>query len=395
MTGHWLERALEQRTVRVSLAVVLGLLLLWRLAHFLFGAGGRAWGYDFSAYWLAGRRVLDGAALYTQAQLSGGYLPQEPFLYLYPPLLAVLVTPLSALFADYRSAMWLWAAGGALLAGATVWLVARDAGIVRRDALVVLVATTFALAPVVFELIMGNVHLLLLALLGAAWVGLRRGSSAGDYAAGVTIAIATLIKVFPVLLVLWLVLSGRWRAVAALVFAAAATVTVTLPITGIEPWLQYPRVVMNLRPPAELSSSLAPMAALAEWIDFGLARALVVLAGLGMVIWSTRSQPAPHSFALTVMVSLLIVPAVYPHYLALAVLALLLVALYARPPALSLVAWLAVLVGGQLALIDLADPAFRTAALLATVTPVACLLVARRARYDSEASARGLARKPV
>jgi hypothetical protein len=390
--GHWLEDLLDRQWIRVSLEVILGALLVFRIGHFLAGVAGRGWGYDFAAYWLAGRNLLTGEPLYTAAQLSGGYLPQEPFAYLYPPLLATLVAPIAALFADFRAAMWVWAAGGAGLTVVATWTVARAAGIRQPRAVLLLIAATFALAPVIFELIMGNVHLLLLGLLGTAWLALRRGSVQGELLAGIAIAVASLVKVFPAVLLLWLLLTGRWRAAFAAIGAGAAIVVATLPVTGHEAWLLYPRVLANLGPPSELWSSLAPISLLAEWLDFGLARVLVVSVGLGVLIWSARRQPTPISFAVAVSVSLLIVPTLYPHYLSLMVLPLLLAAAYVRPPLLPVVAWLILLVGGQLALTDLTDPVVRAAALLAATAPLACLLLARDSRIAAGAAAERLAR---
>jgi hypothetical protein len=374
LSRHWLEDLLARQPIRVALAVALGIALLLRIAHFVAGANGAAWGYDFAAYWLAGQNLLAGEPLYSHGQLIGAYPPQQQFLYLYPPLLATIVAPLAGLFTDYRAAMWLWAGGGAVVTALVTWAIARDAGVQERRAVLLLVAAVFALPLVTFELIMGNVHLLLLGLLGTAWLGLQRQSVRGDLVAGAAISAATLVKIFPVVLLLWVFLSGRWRAGVAALVAGLAMVAVTLPFSGIDAWLDYIRVLANLGPPRDLWSSLAPSSLLAEWIDHGVARVLAASVGLVLVAWAARRKPPATGFALAVTVSLLVVPTLYPHYLALSTLPLLLAALHVRPAVLAVGAWLVLLIGGQLALLDLTDPVIRAAAFLAAVAPLVILL---------------------
>src|SRR6185503_20893551 len=121
-----------------------------------------------------------------------------------------------------------------------------------------LVAAAFAFPPVVGELVLGNVHLLLLGLLTLAWLGLRwsetrdaargeaRGDSRGEWLAGIAVGLATVIKVFPGLVVIWFLLTRRYRAAVGAVVGFAAAALATLPFTGIQPWLDYPTVLANL-----------------------------------------------------------------------------------------------------------------------------------------------------
>ena len=380
---HWLERALELRWLRVTLAVLIALALLFRVAQVLTAAAGPAWGYDFSAYWLAGRHLLAGEPIYTAGQLAGPYSPQQPFVYLYPPFLAAGLMPMAAAFSDYRVAMWLWLGIGCLVLGMSVWLLGRLAGGLSRRTLVILVGLSFALAPVGFELVMGNVHLLLLGLLAGAWLGLRASTRTGDLAAGVLIGTASVIKVFPALLVLWLFLTGRRRAALIALVASVALVLATLPIVGLQAWLDFPRVLTNLGPPPEPWSSISPTTWLSELVGFTPARIVVTVAGLALLFWSARTQTAPLSYGLAVMISILVAPTLYPHYLALAVLPLLLGLLYTRSTVGVTLAYLALFVGGQLALLGLQDPLNRIAASVGALAPLA-LLIAVGARSEQE-----------
>jgi len=76
-----------------ALAIVAALVLAFRAVQFALLTREVQWGYDFSFYWTAGRRLLDGQAIYSAAQLAGPYAPQGQDGFLYPPPFAALVTP--------------------------------------------------------------------------------------------------------------------------------------------------------------------------------------------------------------------------------------------------------------------------------------------------------------
>lgn len=378
-------RLLRQRPVQVAaLAVVAGLVLAFRALQFALLTRQIQWGYDFSAYWAAGASLLNGASPYQAHQLVGPYAPQEQYLYLYPPPLAAAVAPLSALFPnDYPAAAWLWTGLGAVLLTLSVLALWRSERLGDRFPILAgrgrwfLVAAAFAFPPVVGELVLGNVHLLLLGLFTLAWLGIRRGDQRGEWIAGLAVGAALIIKVFPGVLLVWFLLTRRYRAAVAVLVGAAALALVTLPVTGIEPWLQYPTVLANLSAPADTTDTLAPTVWLADALGFTVARVVVTVAGLAILTWAAvrerdRSQiprrgdlpmgiaaaaPAPttaRSFAVAVTVSVLIAPALYHHYLAVLVLPLVLGLASDVPLVLLAASYLLMWGGEQGALGDLA-----------------------------------------
>jgi len=350
------------RMQALVVAVVLGLVLVFRATQFAGLTGQVQWGYDFSFYWTAASHLLHGEPIYSATQLAGPYAPQGQDGFLYPPPLAAAVMPLAALFpSDYRAAAWLWNGLGAAILVASVLALHRSERIGGRYPLLagrgrwLLVGAAFAFPPVIGELVLGNVHLLLLGLLTIAWLGVRRGDSRGELLAGVAVGLAAVIKVFPAVLVLWFLLTRRWRGAAGAVVGAAAAALLALPFTGIEPWLQYPAVLANLSAPADATDTLAPTVWLAPYLGFTGARVLVTVAGLALLAWAalegaaarrpaadpqpvaaaTAHEPAAAqrpsadsttalSFAVAVTVAVLVAPAVYQHYLALLVLPLVL-----------------------------------------------------------------------
>lgn len=137
---------------------------------------------DEHAYWLAGARLAAGQALYDPSAA-----PNTPFAYWYPPPLAQVLAPVTAILsADAFSVLWtilllgcLWYLGG-------------------RNALVALALIAFL--PVAVELRVRNVHLLIAVL---AVLALRRSWAFWVPAAA--------IKMTPVLGAVYLGAAGRWK----------------------------------------------------------------------------------------------------------------------------------------------------------------------------------------
>jgi alpha-1,2-mannosyltransferase len=321
-----LRSLLEPRLQGAALAVVTVIVVAFRATQFAALTRGPQFGYDLSAYWLAGRHLLDGAPIYTAAQLAGTYAPQGQGLYLYPPIVAALFAPVAWLFPDgYTSLAWLWAALGAAILAAVVTWVARTEGLASgRRGLLLLLAAAFAFPPVLGELVLGNVHLELLGLFTLAWWGVRRGDRRGEAVAGLVIGLAVLVKVVPVVVIVWFLATGRHRAVAWAVLGAFAMAAASLPFTGAGPWLDYPAVLAHLGRPADATDALAPTVWLADLVGSGAARLIVPAAALVVIAWSARRLAAPASYAMAVAMAVLVAPALFHHYLAMLVLPMLL-----------------------------------------------------------------------
>ena len=69
------------------------IVILFRALQFAAWTGQTQWGYDFSAYWAAAGHLINGESPYQAHQLAGSYPPQQQYLYLYPPALAVAFVP--------------------------------------------------------------------------------------------------------------------------------------------------------------------------------------------------------------------------------------------------------------------------------------------------------------
>jgi len=350
-------------------------------------------GYDFRFYWTAARQLLDGQSIYSAQQLAGPYPPQGQEGFLYPPPLAALVTPFAAVFpTDPIPALWIWSGLAAIVLVATVVALARSEHLGGRLPIVdggwawLLVAAAFALPPVIDELVNGNVHLFLAGLFALAWLGLRRHDATGDRAAGIALGVATVIKLFPGLLLVWLVLRGRWRPVGWSIVGILVLSLVTLPITGIQPWLDYPTVLANMAAPIDVSASLSPTVWLAPVIGFGTARLVVLAIVLVALAWVARRADERTGFAAAVVLALLATPALWTHYLSILVVPLLLALGAGVAPALVALAYLLLSAGYQAAL---GDAVWITVRLLPTLGMLLVLagLVVRGRAAGSEPSA--------
>jgi hypothetical protein len=124
--------------------------------------------------------------------------------------------------------------------------------------------------------------------------------------------------------VVWLLVTRRWRAAVWAVAGAVGLALLTLPIVGLQPWLDYPRAILNLGAPAVVTDALAPSLWLSAIMPPLIARALVLAAALIAVVWSASRLDERASYGIAVGVSVLAAPSVFQHYLAIMVLPLLL-----------------------------------------------------------------------
>ncbi len=172
-------------------------------------------GYDFRAYWLAGRNLLTGAPLYPGPDTILG-LPDE---FRYLPAVAILFVPLALL--PYEVALAIWTALQVAVAAAVGIALIRPLPPSWRPWAA---AGYFFFLGLVLEVTLGNVNLISLALALAAW-RLR----ARALPAGALLAAAVGLKFLPFNLLLFYLAAGRWRPVA----AGAALGTVALTVSAV------------------------------------------------------------------------------------------------------------------------------------------------------------------
>ncbi len=200
---------ISRRVGLVGLAVVLALLAV-RAAH--------RPGIDLAVFHRAGARYAAGADLY--------FTPDGEQPFRYAPGISALMAPLAAL--PFPAARAVWAAISAALAFLVA--LALDRRVASRSPLAVPVAWLCLLQPLAQELSHGQVDLVVLALVLAAFHLDDRGSPFG---AGALVALAAALKVAPAILALDWVVRRRWRPLVGVALGGVALAALVLARYGV------------------------------------------------------------------------------------------------------------------------------------------------------------------
>jgi alpha-1,2-mannosyltransferase len=267
--------------------------------------------WDVRVYWWGGRQATQGGALYA---------PGARYSFTYPPFAAALFgiaghAPEGALAAVITAASI-----GALAALCALSLGA--AGVRRRPETVLTVTALALLAwPVTYTLRLGEVNLIVAALVGADL--LRRRD--GHWAQGIATGLAAGIKLTPLIFVAYLLITRRVRAAATAAAAFAATVAlgaVLLPSPSRVFWLDGVFYDQNrIGDPANLSdqSLSGAVARLAGNLDPGyrwwaVTALLTGLAGIAVAAWAHRRGRRLAGVTCCAITGLLISPFSWTHH---------------------------------------------------------------------------------
>ena len=164
----------------------------------------------YPAYFPDGRTVSHGAANGWK-EVVHHYGLSEAITFVYPPFFAVLLAPLAHF--SYGAAYGLWNACTALLTFVSVWIIFRLGGKrIGAELTVVLIAGLSSYSPFFFELVVGQAASLLLFLCAlGAWL-LSRDR---DWPSAFCFAVATMIKMTPIVVVPLLAMHRKWKWLAA------------------------------------------------------------------------------------------------------------------------------------------------------------------------------------
>lgn len=267
---------------------------------------GSSWpvGFDFrGTLWEPARALLDGLPIYpepTRAAVSVG----NPAVY--PPVFILASVPLALLPVAAAAWLWLCVLGAAVLA--SMWILG-----VRDWRCLVLAVTS----PVVVHGIwFGNLTVLLVLPLALAWRYRDRAPIAG-----VALGTAVAAKLFVWPLVVWLLLTRRFRAAAWAVGSTAVLVLGAWALVGFDGFADYPallRAVQHVY--AVRSLSLATVAA---GLGVPTSTSVTASAAAGVVCLVTaaclacRGDGDRRAFAVLVAGCILATPVVWPNYCAL------------------------------------------------------------------------------
>ena len=274
----------------------------------------------------AGTRWRDGASLYVPVP-PGTSLSAESLFYSYPPLVAQAMSLVAGF--PFPVIYVAWTAG----AVAGLWLVAVRLGRDGRAVALPALALAPFLYPLAVALLMGNVNGWFPAAFGLVLAAVLVAGRGGTLMGGSALALATVAKLHPASLGLWLLVrgvrdarSGRsGTALRILAVAAAAglgLLAVSLAVGGLAPWTDYVAFLRATSASADVVSPLNVGPASQIALLFGLsdetARSLqvavsvIAIAGTAIAAWALDDRV--ESFAWATVASLVILPVTWFHY---------------------------------------------------------------------------------
>lgn len=258
-------------------------------------------GFDFAGtLWKPAHAWLDGMSIYPEPTRSAVEVGNPS---VYPPLFILLLTPLTAL--PFHIAAWVWLGILAASVAAAMWIVG-----VRDWRCYVLAVTS----PVVLQgLMLGNLTVFLVLLIALAWRYRDRA-----FPAGIAVGAAIAAKLFVWPLLVWLVLTRRYRAAVWALGSVAFLVLGSWAVVGFDGLLDYPALLRETQAVyATRSDSVASVVAgLGASTTVAVAACWVAgLALIGLAVWLSRQEDSDRRvFAALVAAGIVASPIAWPNY---------------------------------------------------------------------------------
>jgi hypothetical protein len=304
--------------------------MIW-LGVQLYGTTPRTAGFDLELLLDAGRAVAAGQSPYEPSMVAGVAPVAERLFYSYPPVVAQLMSLVSAIPSPVVFVLWTVAAVAGL------GLVARALAI-RFGSTVspnVVGATVVALVPLLFPLavgmLFGNLDVFFPLAFGLVVLGvIPAASTTAAAGAGAATALAAIAKLHPGSLGAWLLARSvaspdARRVLAAAVVFGVAVVGASVVFGGPQPWIDYAAVVRagsgadlvdprNAGPAAQIALLLGGGGAAAESLARTLQIPVTFIALLVTVGAALRIADPVESLAWAVAASLVVLPVTWYHY---------------------------------------------------------------------------------
>jgi hypothetical protein len=216
----------------IALAVVLAIVAVRVTVKRLDQFAGRYNSYDFDQLFDWGTRYRTGQDIWAPHQ-QGETRPGKPRqIYNQPPAFVEAFAPLTRL--DKPTAHWIWQIAQLAFLTLAVWLVASEIDPPLDPATVVIfIALALMFQSLRRVLFNGQLSPLLLLSMVIAWKSARHGRPA---AAGLSLAIGTLLKLYPGALAVYFLLRKRWS----VLWWTMGFFVVGVVASGIDKWLRMP-----------------------------------------------------------------------------------------------------------------------------------------------------------
>jgi len=274
---------------------------------FTVGVIGNHFAFDFHTFWGAAREALNGRSPYpspsavaTAHSTTGDYR-----FFVYPPPFVLALIPLSEL--PFAVAAGIYTA---ILLGCVI-LALRVLGVADWRCY----GAVFLAAPTLFSLRLGEVSPILMLLVALAWRYRDHWQ-----AAGAAVGAAVVVKLFLWPLVIWLLVTRRWKAAAAATVGGAAVTALAWTAIGFNGLKDF-AVLLRALTRLEAGQSYS-LVALAERLHIPDPRVSWLVLALpivvGLAITCARATPASfdtYAFSSGVCLALLLTPILWLNYL--------------------------------------------------------------------------------
>ena len=286
---------------------------------------------DFVSDYFPAYSLRNGGAIYGEdiANLEKKMLGASKIQNFHPPFNALLFLPFS--FLPYNKAFVVLGVMSLILLLLINQLVVRGLEL-NNEWFLNYACFTLCWYPVLCCLILGQSSMIIAACLIGGWFNLRLKK---EYIAGFLFAIATLMKLFPGLVLLYLLILKQWRALIAMVSFIVIGLSLTAFIVGLDDMRTY-AVIMVFRDIDDyrgyvLNHSIGgivtrlfgkPMGWFEPLVELPyIASLLIILLSIGILIYTTlklremaaKKERADDAFALTLVTMLLLSPITWSH----------------------------------------------------------------------------------
>lgn len=295
----------------------------------LFGlSADYTFGGDFAAFWSAAKETLDGglARLYASngleraIQFHSPHQDLEGLTWQYPPHAALIFSPIGLL--PFSIAYAVWCAAGLAVFAYALWSVGL------HDRLLVI---ALASIPVLLTLKTGQNALFMGALLLIAVFNAR----SNPIVAGIAAALLTTKPQLGLLLPVFFIAAGHWRALIYASLGSVAAIAASIGIVGVETWIRFFEAVTSVSGAVATGDmpvykmvnvyAAAQLLGVPDMLALSLAAGGIMIA-TGILTWVSRASDDPkwHYAALAVL-TLIAAPYSYYYELVLIVPALIFV----------------------------------------------------------------------
>ena len=328
----------ENRPLRVFVIVLsAAICFLWGAATLVRIVPPRHASFDFVQEWASARNYFEGEPIYaSQNETIPRYLGREwrvetMDVNAHPPASVLLLLPLGRL--DYRTAHAVWNVISLICLAAALWVIMRRRGLdLPPWTLLPITALVLTSNSFTQQMIQGQLNLLLLLLIAAAWAADR---SSRPILSGTLMGVAAAVKLFPAYMGLYYLVRRDWRAVAGMGVSFVTLNGITAIVMGTRTYRDYfghvvPTVREGFRdfwPNASIHgfwSKLldAPNSHVVQLADSPPLAAALTLIGVLLVTamaawkcWTARSLAERDvAFAVCLLSVMLVSPITWDHY---------------------------------------------------------------------------------